>query len=90
MTGILPGYFRATAVPGRLRGRQCQLCRTPIDEAYDFCFRWRGRHSIAEYAAAHSRSLTAQTRRTLRSLMTPGSVTVLRCRRLQRCEPRAF
>ncbi len=38
MTGILPGYFRATAVPGRLRGRQCQLCRTPIDEAYDFCF----------------------------------------------------
>ena len=39
MTVILPSYFRATAVPDQLRGRQCRLCRTPIDEAYDFCFR---------------------------------------------------
>ena len=39
MTAILPSYFRATAVPDQLRGRQCQLCRAPIDEAYDFCFR---------------------------------------------------
>ena len=42
MTGILPDYFRATAVPDRLRGKQCQLCRTPIDETYDFCFRCIG------------------------------------------------
>lgn len=38
MTVILPSYFRATAVPDQLRGRRCQLCRTPIDEVYEFCF----------------------------------------------------
>ena len=47
MTVSLPSYYRATAVPEALRGRQCQLCRTPIDEVYDFCFpppRMRTRH----------------------------------------------
>lgn len=39
MTVSLPSYYRATTVPEALRGRQCQLCRTPIDEVYDFCFR---------------------------------------------------
>ena len=38
MTVSLPSYYRATAVPEALRGRQCQLCRTPIDKIYDFCF----------------------------------------------------
>jgi len=38
MTVILPSYYRATAVPDQLRGKQCQLCRTPIDKVYDFCF----------------------------------------------------
>ena len=38
MTRLLPNYYRAAVVPEQLRSRQCNLCRAPVDETYDFCF----------------------------------------------------
>lgn len=38
MTRLLPNYYRAAVVLEQLRSRQCNLCRTPVDEMYEFCF----------------------------------------------------
>ena len=39
MTGPLPDYYQAAAVPGQVRTGLCELCRTPIGDPYRFCFK---------------------------------------------------